>query len=70
MKENIRERERRGENRKGFRIGEGDPRGVQRNTRRDSGETDVVQKIDLDFPVAMDGLRYLALTMSSLFVAR
>ena len=37
-------------------------------TRQDR-ETDVVQTIDLDFSVALDRLRYLALTMSSLLVA-
>lgn len=43
---------------------------VIREGQRNRCETDVVQKVDLDFPVAMDGLRYLALTMSSLFVFR
>lgn len=39
-----------------------------KKTRLDRGSTDVVQKADLDFPVALDRLRYLALTMSSLSV--
>lgn len=38
------------------------------NTREDRRETDVVQKADLDIPVALDRLRYLALTMRSLSV--
>lgn len=43
-------------------------RGRRAKKTRQVRETDVVQTIDLDFPMALDRLRYLALTMSSLFV--
>lgn len=43
-------------------------RGHRAEKTRQDREADVVQTIDLDFPMALDRLRYLALTMSSLFV--